>query len=57
MSDLAITTDTIPVVDPSSGERIGEIPAGGPADADAAVARARAGAARWAAPPPSARQR
>ena len=51
MSELATITDTIAVVDPRTGRRIGEIPAGGPADADAAVARARAGAGRWAATP------
>ncbi len=40
--------ETIDVVDPSTGERIGSIPAGCPADADAAVTAARAAFPGWA---------
>jgi succinate-semialdehyde dehydrogenase/glutarate-semialdehyde dehydrogenase len=41
-------TDTIAVLDPSTGEEIGAIPAGDPAAADAAVRAARAAQPAWA---------
>jgi succinate-semialdehyde dehydrogenase/glutarate-semialdehyde dehydrogenase len=41
-------TDTIPVLDPATGERIGSIPAGDPAAVDTAVRAARAAKAAWA---------
>jgi succinate-semialdehyde dehydrogenase/glutarate-semialdehyde dehydrogenase len=45
----------IGVLDPATGERLGDIPAGGPAEAAAAVARARAAAPGWARTHPSER--
>jgi succinate-semialdehyde dehydrogenase / glutarate-semialdehyde dehydrogenase len=47
----ATASDTIPVVDPSTGERIGEIPAGSPSAASAAVRAARAALGAWARTP------
>src|SRR5215210_1670501 len=41
-------TDTIAVLDPATGERIGTIPAGDPAAADAAARAARAAQPAWA---------
>ncbi len=46
---------TFEVVNPSTEAVIGRIPAGGPADVDAAVAAARAALPAWAATPPAAR--
>jgi succinate-semialdehyde dehydrogenase / glutarate-semialdehyde dehydrogenase len=49
MTEILIDGDTIPVVDPSTGEAIATIPAGSPKAAAAAVAAARAAAPAWAA--------
>jgi acyl-CoA reductase-like NAD-dependent aldehyde dehydrogenase len=51
MSAPATATATLPVLDPATGEQIGEIPAGGQAEARAAVAAARAAQPRWARTP------
>ncbi|HVM13663.1 MAG TPA: aldehyde dehydrogenase family protein [Egibacteraceae bacterium] len=48
---LPVQGPTIPVVDPATGEVADEIPAGGQAEADAAVAAARKAAAEWARTP------
>lgn len=48
---LPVADTTIPVVDPATGETADEIPAGGPADAEAAVAAARKAAVQWARTP------
>ncbi|SCG70380.1 aldehyde dehydrogenase family protein [Micromonospora humi] len=47
--------DTIPVENPATGETIGEVPAGAPADVDRAVAAARAAFPGWAATAPAER--
>ncbi|MCZ7438427.1 aldehyde dehydrogenase family protein [Micromonospora sp. WMMC241] len=47
--------DTIPVENPATGETIGEVPAGAPADVDRAVAAARAAFPGWAATDPAER--
>jgi betaine-aldehyde dehydrogenase len=47
----AVDGTTLPSVDPSTEEVIGEIPAGGTADVDRAVAAAAAAAPAWAATP------
>jgi succinate-semialdehyde dehydrogenase/glutarate-semialdehyde dehydrogenase len=49
--DTAPTTATLDVLDPATGERIGTIPAGGAAEAEAAVDAARAAQPGWAARP------
>ncbi|HVL97778.1 MAG TPA: aldehyde dehydrogenase family protein [Egibacteraceae bacterium] len=46
---------TIPVVDPATGRDVGAIPAGGPGEADAAVAAARKAAPGWARAPTTSR--
>jgi succinate-semialdehyde dehydrogenase/glutarate-semialdehyde dehydrogenase len=51
MSDMAVRRDELAVVDPSTGEEIGAIPAGSPAAADAAVAAARRALPGWRAVP------
>ena len=48
-------SETIDVTDPATGEVIGAIPAGGEADADAAVGAARAAAEDWAGRDPAER--
>ena len=49
---------TLEVLDPATGERIGTIPAGDPAQAGAAVRAARAAQPHWArTPPPNAPRR
>jgi betaine-aldehyde dehydrogenase len=47
--------DSIEVVDPSTGEQLGHVPASTAEDADAAVSAARAAQDGWAKMPPSAR--
>ena len=49
------SSDVIEVDDPSTGERVGAVPASTAADADAAVTAARAAQRAWARTPPSAR--
>ncbi|MBA0050593.1 aldehyde dehydrogenase family protein [Streptomyces sp. AJS327] len=51
----ATSTDTIEDRNPADGTLLGTVPAGGPADVDAAVAAARAAFPGWAATPPSRR--
>jgi acyl-CoA reductase-like NAD-dependent aldehyde dehydrogenase len=53
--DSPVSTGRIPVIDPASGERIGHIPAGSAADADAAVVAARAAQGAWARSAPAER--
>jgi acyl-CoA reductase-like NAD-dependent aldehyde dehydrogenase len=53
--DSPVSTGRIPVIDPASGERIGHIPAGSAADADAAVVAARAAQGAWARTAPAER--
>jgi acyl-CoA reductase-like NAD-dependent aldehyde dehydrogenase len=47
--------ETIAIVNPTTEEPLGSIPAGGPADVDRAVAAARAAFEGWAATPPAER--
>ena len=49
------SADVIEVVNPATEELIGTVPAGNPADVDAAVGAARGAAADWAATPPPGR--
>src|SRR5436190_16984049 len=53
----AETSETLPDVDPSTGEVAGLIPLSGPADVDAAVRMARAAQPEWRAVPPQRRAR
>lgn len=50
-ADAPRTGDTIDVLDPATGERVGTIPAGDEADADAAVRCARGAQGAWARTP------
>jgi acyl-CoA reductase-like NAD-dependent aldehyde dehydrogenase len=48
-------TDTITITDPATGQAVGTIPAGDPAEVDGAVRAARAAQPAWAATPPGER--
>ncbi|MFD0264254.1 aldehyde dehydrogenase family protein [Kitasatospora indigofera] len=51
----ALTADSLPVLDPATEQVLATVPAGGPADVDAAVRAARAAARGWGATTPAQR--
>ncbi|GHH63684.1 aldehyde dehydrogenase [Kitasatospora indigofera] len=51
----ALTADSLPVLDPATEQVLATVPAGGPADVDAAVRAARAAARGWGATTPEQR--